>query len=252
MRHPLTIIVQGRVKFQSTHSLRSATVRDGGFNGFRNVSIHALLAECDWTEDQTPGSWKSFNPRTPCGVRLVNKVLAAKRNEFQSTHSLRSATWSTTLPFPRVSGFNPRTPCGVRLFMALRIKGFQGFNPRTPCGVRLFMYFSNVDMFLFQSTHSLRSATVLNPPLYSWSDVSIHALLAECDRFGSARDAIGICFNPRTPCGVRHFLGLRELPVHRFQSTHSLRSATAPDHIHCYSTAQTILCANLPKKAIIT
>ena len=38
----------------------------------------------------------------------------------------------------------------------------------------------------------------------------------------------------------------------QFQSTHSLRSATAPDHIHCYSTAQTILCANLPKKAIIT
>lgn len=37
----------------------------------------------------------------------------------------------------------------------------------------------------------------------------------------------------------------------RFQSTHSLRSATAPDLIHCYSTEQIILCANLPKKTVI-
>ena len=36
-----------------------------------------------------------------------------------------------------------------------------------------------------------------------------------------------------------------------FQSTHSLRSATAPDLIHCYSTEQIILCANLPKKTVI-
>lgn len=36
-----------------------------------------------------------------------------------------------------------------------------------------------------------------------------------------------------------------------FQSTHSLRSATAPDLIHCYSTKQIILCANLPKKTVI-
>ena len=150
-------------QFQSTHSLRSAT-RTSEINIIlKDVSIHALLAECDWTEDQTPGSWKSFNPRTPCGVRLVNKVLAAKRNEFQSTHSLRSATVVID--------------CGLQA-----------------------------------------------------PDVSIHALLAECDFHRMQR--------------------LWDLRL--FQSTHSLRSATAPDHIHCYSTAQTILCANLPKKAIIT
>lgn len=37
----------------------------------------------------------------------------------------------------------------------------------------------------------------------------------------------------------------------QFQSTHSLRSATAPDLIHGYSTEQIILCANLPKKTVI-
>ena len=56
---------------------------------------------------------KSFNPRTPCGVRPP-----AKNNHVQTLR------------------FNPRTPCGVRLG---RLRGlFQGrrFNPRTPCGVR--------------------------------------------------------------------------------------------------------------------
>ena len=83
----------------------------------------------------------------------------------------------------------------------------------------------------FQSTHSLRSATRKTQEELALEGVSIHALLAECDR--------GKNYAPlKEPGG--------------FQSTHSLRSATAPDHIHCYSTAQTILCANLPKKAIIT
>ena len=59
--------------------------------------------------------------------------------------------------------------------------------------------------------------------------VSIHALLAECDRISFPQIAV----------------------VRKFQSTHSLRSATAPDLIHCYSTKQIILCANLPKKTVI-
>ena len=59
--------------------------------------------------------------------------------------------------------------------------------------------------------------------------VSIHALLAECD-------------TDRVCKGIEKA---------RFQSTHSLRSATAPDLIHCYSTEQIILCANLPKKTVI-
>ena len=81
--------------------------------------------------------------------------------------------------------------------------------------------------------------------------VSIHALLAECDKKR--------VFNPE----------MREVSIHallaecdwestvanqyesKFQSTHSLRSATAPDLIHCYSTEQIILCANLPKKTVI-
>ena len=107
-------------------------------------------------------------------------------------------------------------------------------------------------LLLFQSTHSLRSAT------------------SSFRRFRMTNTS----FNPRTPCGVRHYhrtapVRLLAVSIHAllaecdnprrhinvlramFQSTHSLRSATAPDLIHCYSTKQIILCANLPKKTVI-
>ena len=77
--------------FQSTHSLRSATQMAGLLQGIRQVSIHALLAECDGRNAFTICDLHSFNPRTPCGVRLLVEDLAVK-----------------------VPGFNPRTPCGVR------------------------------------------------------------------------------------------------------------------------------------------
>ena len=133
-----------------------------GLPRYDEVSIHALLAECDLS---------------PPPEKL-------KRLKFQSTHSLRSAT--------------------VRLWLISRL--LYSFNPRTPCGVRRRKATYPHESGLFQSTHSLRSAT---------------------------RAGIGS--------------GLRE----QFQSTHSLRSATAPNLIHCYSTKQIILCANLPKKTVI-
>ena len=104
-----------------------------------------------------------------------------------------------------------------------------GFNPRTPCGVRHDVPKIKTYAGVFQSTHSLRSAT-----------------------FGQDGNGVsGIGFNPRTPCGVRLFSGTIPAAFSTFQSTHSLRSATAPDLIHCYSTKQIILCANLPKKTVI-
>ena len=147
----------------------------------------------------------------------------------------------------------------------------------------------------FQSTHSLRSATRSQGRRQHQKDVSIHALLAECDgaadhiawtfrvsihallaecdgkirkgtaprscfnprtpcgvrRWGRQHTAGNASFNPRTPCGVRPGTETGLSCADRFQSTHSLRSATAPNLIHCYSTKQIILCANLPKKTVI-
>ena len=151
--------VQELALFQSTHSLRSATSLaivtlgslvvsihallaecDGyllAFDDGFHVSIHALLAECDPRIRAWSFRFGCFNPRTPCGVRLQTR---------------RAST--------RYEGFNPRTPCGVRPAGVVYILTLFRFNPRTPCGVRRAR---NGSLHLrrgFQSTHSLRSATL--------------------------------------------------------------------------------------------
>ena len=166
---------------------------------------------------------------------------------FQSTHSLRSATKSTQpacLPqsvsihalLAECDGFSfpGVAPVDVSIHALLaecdncgiRITGkYKGFNPRTPCGVRPIMKGRNGLPTLFQSTHSLRSATKSTQPACLPQSVSIHALLAECDGFSfpgvapvdvSIHALLAECdstapspepsensFNPRTPCGVR-------------------------------------------------
>ena len=170
--------------FQSTHSLRSATLPDGCKSHLLAVSIHALLAECDARWPGPPIRTAGFNPRTPCGVRQETTRPEVVKLGFQSTHSLRSATCHERKFFPRYA-------VSIHALLA----ECDGYIPS------IFLCTKR-----FQSTHSLRSAT-------TWP---------------ACRRTAG-----------------------RFQSTHSLRSATAPDLIHCYSTEQIILCANLPKKTVI-
>ena len=67
--------------------------------------------------------------------------------------------------------------------------------------------------------------------------VSIHALLAECDMGVLFLLMFHDGFNPRTPCGVRH-TGREPGPLsEKFQSTHSLRSATGAAFRRRYSEA---------------
>ena len=167
------------------------------------VSIHALLAECDIAVVKNVFQRHGFNPRTPCGVRLstgrgispgrrfqsTHSLRSATRPSkrkppplrFQSTHSLRSATRYSVKLFSSKGGFNPRTPCGVRRQNRLRRDVYAGFNPRTPCGVRHCPLLTSGVLKEFQSTHSLRSATMKVQAKIIAESVSIHALLAECD-----------------------------------------------------------------------
>ena len=131
---------------------------------------------------------------------------SASFSRFQSTHSLRSATVYML----------------IVLFLSI------GFNPRTPCGVRQSSGVNGRESTMFQSTHSLRSATHQRGTTPGQQNVSIHALLAECDRRGHFVPRPVRSFNPRTPCGVRLASTRGRAMNMRFQSTHSLRSATNP------------------------
>ncbi len=167
-----------------------------------------------------------FNPRTPCGVRL-GRLLACKHLFlFQSTHSLRSATH-------QIVHYGGALPVSIHALLAecdgggpCLGPGRPGFNPRTPCGVRQWLWLRATRGRWFQSTHSLRSATVRPVPpgwagrcfnprtpcgvrrfarshLDGLDGVSIHALLAECDISSAGCCRLVFRFNPRTPCGVR-------------------------------------------------
>ena len=170
--------------FQSTHSLRSATSP----NALRKVLPI------------------SFNPRTPCGVRLTVCSLVESMQQFQSTHSLRSATAGAVISVSVADGFNPRTPCGVRHHenkYSIRKRRFQSTHSLRSATVAFcvgVLFFA-----LFQSTHSLRSATIRVESSVTVDKVSIHALLAECDQPPMLLKTLGLCFNPRTPCGVRRY-----------------------------------------------
>ena len=214
-----------------------------------SISIHALLAESDIGSYSRFAGESNFNPRSPCGERLPC-VVAFTQNQ----------------------NFNPRSPCGERppgfrcpahgaaisihalLAESDRTERRQPltrryFNPRSPCGERRSTVRWGDVYSQFQSTLSLRRATLGGDLHLDFAGISIHALLAESDRLGCPPGYFLVHFNPRSPCGERLDSKGRVLLLHadfnprspcgerpsstwsspgceRFQSTLSLRRAT--------------------------
>ena len=93
VRHVVLETSNGVYLFQSTHPSRGATC--GGCLRRpppRFISIHAPLAGCDRVLPEFREKKHDFNPRTPCGVRRVNRPPMLSTAKFQSTHPLRGAT----------------------------------------------------------------------------------------------------------------------------------------------------------------
>ena len=158
VRPRFVLVPYAKSSFQSTHSLRSAT-----------RPLHT--------------------PKVPRKFQSTHSLRSATRmfpgtgpiKSFQSTHSLRSATGRhlTAMSYNGVSIHALLAECDTGLTAANG--GGTGFNPRTPCGVRPSNQPTNHKHIMFQSTHSLRSATDTREPWWRRKPVSIHALLAECD-----------------------------------------------------------------------
>ena len=170
--------------FQSTRPLRGATRMDEVYFVGVLISIHAPLAGRDRCGRRHTDRRGDFNPRAPCGARLVlvpvggdvrlisiHAPLAGRDNavsngichltEFQSTRPLRGATQSVVLH---------TTPPSISIHAPLA--GRDGRLHRRGC-----------HSTLFQSTRPLRGATG-------------HVRRVSC-RYPY--------FNPRAPCGARLF-----------------------------------------------
>ena len=164
---------------------------------------------------------RSFNSRTPGGVRPLTAIPRVQTPLFQFTHPGRGATAASSLlrfqfthpgrgatgrdfqyrKAPRVSIHAPREGCdalrGSPLFSS------RCFNSRTPGGVRPH-YGVDVPSGRGVSIHAPREGcdTTVIDKIHKGS-VSIHAPREGCDCVGRVTLTLTQCFNSRTPGGVR-------------------------------------------------
>ena len=88
-------VVKGK-EFQSTLSVRRATPQTSTITDMRTISIHALREESDTSQNTTTDSTTNFNPRSPWGERRSKMMSAIITFGFQSTLSVRRATWNSS------------------------------------------------------------------------------------------------------------------------------------------------------------
>ena len=235
--------------FLSTLSLRRATLAMAGYTKAEIISIHALLAESDYTAIVCAPPTLNFYPRSPCGERPIMVGAGTMILPFLSTLSLRRATTGfdsgTMVPAISIHALlaesDPTMPCtdlrGPRFLSTLSLRrataALSGgtlsdvdFYPRSPCGERRSEGTTATSRATFLSTLSLRRATRWPVPAEKGSSISIHALLAESD--GPRLSSI---------CPTRLFLStlslrratyrrLQLIKALKFLSTLSLRRAT--------------------------
>ena len=191
-----------------------------------DISIHALLAESDFTTRQVTPRTSYFYPRSPCGERR-EQAIAAEQTARISIHALLAESdWPSSKTGRHFPYFYPRSPCGERRW-SVDVPGWilgisihallaeSDPNERThdqlaPISIHALLAESDPPIReiiqwegIFLSTLSLRRATS-GRFRFSWLDsISIHALLAESDRAASITPTASRNFYPRSPCGER-------------------------------------------------
>ena len=194
---------------------------------FRNtvVSIHAPRVGCDRSDSRPRKSERSFNSRTPCGVRQLVTHATSVRYSFNSRTPCGVRRITLTGGYGRqVSIHAPRVGCDTGALTQWRSRS--SFNSRTPCGVRHKGGRGSLPRLSFQFTHPVWGATHRTSHQGYRYQVSIHAPRVGCDGRSSHGQASAPSFNSRTPCGVRLYLICMHLLISLFQFTHPVWGAT--------------------------
>ena len=101
--------------------------------------------------------------------------------------------------------FYPRSPCGERRAETAKTSKVDTFlSTLSLRRATLKEFFRSLEGRKFLSTLSLRSATMQIVIIVVDTVISIHALLAESDRWNSTERPEESHFYPRSPCGERH------------------------------------------------
>ena len=182
-RDPLTmaiVIVCGG--FQSTRPVWGATCLSQGLclSPWRFQSTRPVWGATLYTTFNFIAS-KYFNPRAPCGARLI-LIFCAVDIALISIHAPRVGRDSITFrENARLLHFNPRAPCGARRTLTQYGKSVIRFQSTRPVWGATSLTIAIRSSALFQSTRPVWGATA------RWRQ----KMIKDSD------------FNPRAPCGAR-------------------------------------------------
>ena len=168
------------------------------------ISIHALLAESDYSMGRNEKSFRGyFYPRSPCGERLRGWTLningpiflstlslrratptqqrKTKTNEFLSTLSLRRATYGA-LKHVHQTEISIHALLAESDLPATRpARKLLNFYPRSPCGERLLTEINKMATGQISIHALLAESDDVIAVMTDAQSISIHALLAESD-----------------------------------------------------------------------
>jgi len=194
------------------------------------VSIHAPRVGSDHLVEFFPQAGRRFNPRSPCGERLIGRLKRFSSQDDVSIHAPRVGSDYTTSLIITTSFtvFQSTLPVwGATLRSSSRCFCFSCFNPRSPCGERHRKKCHKHPLIPFQSTLPVWGATLGNGEFRSrlfmfqstlpvwgatkrrrlWKtlpiQVSIHAPRVGSDTSFERLANRVTRFNPRSPCGER-------------------------------------------------
>ena len=166
--------------FQFTQPKWAATTTRDDKERAKMVSIHAAQMGCDSRIREKIVSHRSFNSRSPNGLRPKTVGMV------QTMH-----------------GFNSRSPNGLRLARRLdktRNSLFQFTQPKWAATVCWRCQSQKLLRFNSRSPNGLRPNRLIVSPK---NDVSIHAAQAGCGRGGATFGDFRPGFNSRSPSGLR-------------------------------------------------
>ena len=169
--------------FLSTLSLRRATGEPARPVQRSNISIHALLAESDSHTFNLTRFQCYFYPRSPCGERLASSVVLSNTIKISIHALLAESDRRTFRNQQRCSNFYPRSPCGERQSPCVVMNVRRDFYPRSPCGERRCQRGPGVPDLDFYPRSPCGERLQRQIEFERYSDISIHALLAESDAY---------------------------------------------------------------------
>ena len=224
--HTMAIIMQETL-FQSTRPVWGATLVRDSVIILVDISIHAPRVGRDPYKIHYECTILYFNPRAPCGARLVPPMTAHIDAKFQSTRPVWGATKAEYYHPDMALIFQSTRPVWGATRCSWRIRSCaSNFNPRAPCGARPRRDGRDPRGDRFQSTRPVWGATPHAQCSQGGRIISIHAPRVGRDRDLLAVSSVRRHFNPRAPCGARRIEDISKHHALLFQSTRPVWGAT--------------------------